>query len=494
MPVSVKNNKKIALARVESDLVLHPLGLIYLGSVLKKAGYDVRVFNIFTDQMSETINEIVRMKPLFVGLSTLTGVQTKYTYEMSRAIKQLDPKTPVVWGGVHPTLLPEDCLKEECVDIVCMGEGEEMIVELADCLLEGRDLGSVRGIGYKKDGKFAIDSRRPFISDLDKYDPDWTLVDDMEKCITPLPDGRRQMDFVGSRGCPYNCSFCYNLKFNDRRWRKHSIEYVIRNIKYLRERYNVRAIHFHDDNFFVDMDRAFQILEKLNEMDVIATSCMIRLEVLNDEIVKRLLGLGVRRIFVGWEAGSDRVLKMINKGLTREVIIEKFELLSKYSKDIAVTGASIIGFPTETWDDIYQTVDMGVKLSEMFPNIVVTFQTFIPYPGSYLYDLAKKNGFSLPKTMLEYDTFDTYKGQMELTWLPWADAKTKTIFYRIDKYGKLLTHSKGSNPIRTFGKELFYQISRSRLKSRCFVFPWEIAVLHRFNRYYNPKTYTKGAK
>ncbi|MCX5677989.1 MAG: radical SAM protein [Candidatus Omnitrophica bacterium] len=492
MEKKIKNNKIVALVRIESDVVIHPLGLIYLGSTLKKSGYDVRLFNIFKEDIGTAADEITAMQPLFVGISTLTGAQTKYSYEISKAIKARDKDVTIVWGGVHPTLLPEDCLKEDCVDIVAMGEGEEMVAELAGCLAQGKELKGVRGIGYKENGKFVIDSRRPFIGELDKYEPDWSLENDFEKCVTVLPDGRRQVDFVASRGCPYNCSFCYNLKFNDRRWRKHSPEYVIDKIGYLRRHHNIRAIQFHDDNFFVDMDRAFNILEKLKEMDVVATSCMIRLEVLTEPILRRLEALGVRRIFVGVESGSSRVLELINKGLTRELILKQFKLLSKFP-NISVTAAMIIGFPTETMDEIWQTVDLGVTLSEIFSDIVVTFQTFIPYPGSYLYQLAIENGFNLPANMADYDTFDTFTGKMHLSWLPWADKDTKTLFYRIDKYGKLLTHSKGSNMIRTFGKEIFYRISKARLKTKFFAFPWEIEVLHRFNRYYNPKYSAKGA-
>ncbi|MDD5496136.1 MAG: radical SAM protein [Candidatus Omnitrophica bacterium] len=479
-------SKKIALVRIESDVVMHPLGLIFLGNVLKKAGYDVRVFNIFEKDMERTVDEIAGMKPLFVGFSTLTGAQTKHTHQVSKALKDKNKDIKIVWGGVHPTLLPEDCLKEDCVDYVCCGEGEEFVVELAKRLSKGLDLKGMKGLGYKSNGKIILGPRMPFINELDKYEPEWELLDDFESCVTKLPDGRRQVDFVTSRGCPYNCSFCYNLKFNERKWRKHSYEYVIEKIGILRNEHDIRAIQFHDDNFFVDMDRAFRILEKLKEMDVVATSCMIRLEVLTEEILKRLIRLGVRRIFVGVEAGSDRILKLINKGLTRELIIEKFELLSKF-REVSVTAATIIGFPTETWEDICKTMDLGVRLSEIVPDIVVTFQTFIPYPGSHLYDLAVENGFALPDKISEYDKFDTFTGRMELTWLPWADENTKELFYKIDKYGKLLTHSKGTNMMRTLGKEFFYRMAKARLKTRFLAFPWEIAVLHRFNRYYNPK-------
>src|SRR3989338_8001534 len=100
----------IALVRIESDIVVHPLGLIYLGSSLKAAGYEVKIFNIFKDEIEKTVEDIVALNPLFVGFSTLTGQQTKYTHEMSEAIKVRDKDITIVWGGVHPTLLPEDCL------------------------------------------------------------------------------------------------------------------------------------------------------------------------------------------------------------------------------------------------------------------------------------------------------------------------------------------------------------------------------------------------
>lgn len=483
----MKNVRPIVLVKIDCDRVIHPLSTLYLADALKKAGYDVRVYNVFEHETDAVADEVLKLDPLFIGFSVLTGLQTKLSAAMSAAIKRKAPMIPIVWGGVHPSILPEDCLKKEFVDIVGIGEGEDVIVELAGALSARGPLEKIPGVGFKEPGgSFRINARRAFLKDLDAYRPDWSFEKDFDRCISVLPDGRRQVDFTASRGCPFNCAFCYNLSFNQRRWRKYSFEYVVNEIKYLRERHNVRAIQFHDDNFFVDIPRAFAILEALKSMDVISTSCMIRLDLITEDILKRLSALGTKRIFVGWESGSERILRLINKGLTKELVIEKFKLIAKFP-ELAVTAASIIGFPTETWRDIYETIDMGVKLAGIVPNIVITYQTFIPYPGSHLYELAIKNGFKLPEDMSGYSAFDTFTGEMKPTWLPWADASTQELFYRIDKYGKLLTHSPGSSRLRTAAKNFFYELARLRLRLKVFAFPFEIAVLHRFNRYYNPK-------
>jgi len=480
-------NNTVVLIKIDCDRVIHPLSTLYLGDALLKAGYDVRVFNIFEHEVDETIEKILETGPLFVGFSVLTGLQTALTADMSDKIKRRAPRIPIIWGGVHPSILPEDCLKEPFVDMVAIGEGEELIVELAAALKEGSSVSKIAGVGYKEGSSgYKVNPRRPLLKNLDAYKPAWSLEKDIERCISVLQDGRKQIDFTASRGCPLNCAFCYNLAFNKRQWRQYSLEYVIKEITYLKERFNVRAIQFHDDNFFVNLTRAFRILEELKRVDVISTSCMIRLNLVNEDILQRLCDLGTKRIFVGWESGSERILRLINKGLTRKMIVEKFRLISRFPQ-LAVTAASIIGFPTETWEDICETIDMGVKLATILPNIVITYQTYIPYPGSHLYELALQNGFTLPEQKTGYRTFDTFTGEMKPSWLPWADDSTQRLFYRIDKYGKLLTHSPSDSPVRTAGKKLFYELARWRLRRKCFAFPFEISVLHRFNRYYNPQ-------
>lgn len=485
-------NKRIALVRVECDRIFHPLSVLYVGGALKKAGYEVHIFNLFEHEIEKYVDKILAVDPLFVGFSVLTGKQTRDSAVMSTKLRERNKAVPIVWGGVHPSMLPTDCLKEDFIDMVCLREGEDTICEIAEVFNGKKDPKDVLGIGYKdkRTGEPMINPYRPFKKNLDDCKPDWESLShsDFEKSIGILPDGRREIDFVSSRGCPHNCAFCYNLMFNERRWRACSPEFVIREIAYLKEKYNIRAVVFQDDHFFVNKKRALYILEELKKIDVVSTSCMVRMEFIDEEFLQKLIDLGVMRIFLGWESGNDRILKLINKGFNKDFILEKFKIIAKFPQ-LGVTGASIIGFPTQTLDEIFESVNIGIKLAEMVPNVVITYQTYIPFPGSHLYGLAKENGFVPPSpgNIQEYGKFDTYTGEMPITWLPWATDKTKQYFYRIDKYGKLLTHSKGSSFLRSTAKKFFYYLAKLRLRKRFFAFPFEIFILHRFNRYFNPK-------
>ena len=483
-------NKTIALVRIECDRIFHPLSLLYIGGALKRAGYSVHLFNLFENETEDAMDKILMLKPLFVGFSVLTGRQTRSSAAMSLKLKERSKSFPIVWGGVHPSTLPLECLKENFIDMICMREGEETICEIAEALTGKKDLKDVLGLGYKDrtTGQACINPPRPFLRDLDGYRPDWSLLskEDVERSVEVLPDGRREIDFITSRGCPYNCAFCYNLLFNDRQWRKHSPEFVVKEVAFLKGKFNIGAVVFQDDHFFVEKARALHILGELKKIDIISTSCMVRLERIDEELLGKILELGVRRIFIGWESGSDRILELINKGITRDMITEKFKIIAKFP-GLGVTGASIIGFPTQTPEEVSETIKTGMWLADLIPNIVITYQTYIPFPGSHLYELAKENGFRPPDNIFDYGKFDTFTGEMPITWLPWATAKTRREFYIIDKYGKLLTHSKSSTAIRTVAKKLFYRLAKFRLRRRFFAFPFEIAIMFRFNRYFNPK-------
>ncbi|UCB56938.1 MAG: B12-binding domain-containing radical SAM protein [Candidatus Omnitrophota bacterium] len=485
-------SKKILLLKIENKFVYNPLGLLYVGSYLKNNGYDVELeivpLKSFTEDsfVERKAKKIAEGNYLFVGFSVLTGPQTKFSAILSKKIKEFDNKLPIVWGGVHPSLVREQTLKEPYVDIIVMGEGEKTALELASALLsQDRDLSLVRGIGYKKTGELIFNQGRELIKDLDEIQLDWSLVD-MKKCLLDVP-GKNVKDFsyITSRGCPHFCSFCYNKTFHKRKWRTHSLERIISDIKQLKKNYGMKTVSFLDDHFFVNKNRSFEILSRLKDIDVNCTGFLLRIDEITEDSVKRLYDLGVKSLFIGIESGNDRILSLMNKNTNKKMILEKFSILSQY-KDIAIGANKIIGYPTETMEEIEDSLDLSIKLSELIPGIVVTYNTFLPYPGTEAYQLALQEGFRPPLTTEDYEIYDTFGGSMPISWLPWQNKNTRELFFRIDKYAKLLTRSKSTSALRTLGKNLFHNMAKFRLKHRFFAFPFEIFVLFRFNRYYNP--------
>lgn len=166
-----------------------PLACLYLGTVLQEAGYrveliDERITETFEQDVADVIN---KETPLFVGISSMTGMQIRGGLKAAKTIRAVNPNLPIVWGGVHPTLCPDSTLKDPLCDIIVKGEGEITIVELADCLRTGGDLSQVAGIGFKEGQKLNYGPYRPMIEDLDVIPrPDYDLIP-MEHYFTRAP-------------------------------------------------------------------------------------------------------------------------------------------------------------------------------------------------------------------------------------------------------------------------------------------------------------------
>ncbi len=238
-----------------------PLNILYLGDALKKAEHEVQVFHCPSDQIEHWAGIITSKFPMFVGISTFTGNQTKFSAQMSKALRERS-NVKIVWGGVHPSLIPEQTLSEDYVDYIVIGEGEETIVELAQALEKNKPLKGILGLGYKENNILRFNNRRPFIKNLDKYRADWSLID-IRKYFMKLWDCNRVIKFITSRDCPYNCSFCYNMQFNRRTWRCHSIDFTVSEIQKLKDQYDIDGIGFYDDNFFSNPKRAMEILTRI---------------------------------------------------------------------------------------------------------------------------------------------------------------------------------------------------------------------------------------
>ncbi len=411
----IKRNKTVFLVKVDNAVYRNvpPLGLLYLGSSLRKAGFDPRIFHITGNEIDEVGRLVSEEKPLFVGFSVVTGWGIKPAAKLSRLIKQ-KTDVPVVWGNVHPSQLPEQCLNEDYIDIVCIGEGEETVTELAQALESGSDLNHVQGIGFKdSEGNIIINERRPFIADLDRYEIDWGLVD-LERYVTPEWKVKRTLRLTASRGCPYRCTFCYNKSFNKSRHRRHSADYVISHLKYLNEKKNIAGFYFNDDNFFVNKEWAWSILESRRCNYYV--NC--RTEYIDNEFASRLAAAGCREILLGYESGSDRVMKnLLKKGAMPRNNIDATYLLSRHPR-IRIIGSFIVGLPGETGHDRQDSLRMIGDILKMHPNIQLIIAFFRPFPGCELYDEAVKRDFRPPEKTEDWFAYDSLSN---VHYLPWLD-------------------------------------------------------------------------
>ena len=372
-----------------------PLSCLYLGTVLEKAGYRVEIIDErITPTFKEDVETSIRKeKPLLVGISSMTGMQIRGGLEAARTVREVDPDLPIVWGGVHPSLCPDSTLKDSLCDIVVNGEGEITIIELADCLREGRSLDSVVGVGYKVDGQLVFTSARPMIEDLDVIPrPNYDLIE-MDRYFTRAPStGQQQLQMVTSRGCPFDCEFCYNLKFNERRFRHHSAARVVSDMVYLVEQFGVNAIFIEDDYFFGHPGRVEEICDLLiarNLNLLVQVPCRIDyLYKRSEEMVEKLYRAGFKELWIGVESGSPDRLKEILKRTTLDQVREVNQLMSR--SGVYVKYGFMAGFPKEQRDETLQTVDFMFELLSTNPNAgTAPVAIYTPYPGTTLYDKAR---------------------------------------------------------------------------------------------------------
>ncbi|MBI5115653.1 B12-binding domain-containing radical SAM protein [Candidatus Poribacteria bacterium] len=425
----------ICLVQVENSgdfsTDIMPLGLLHVGSALKNVGFDVRIIHCTEKQIEATSAGIVKEKPLFVGFSVMTGPQTLHSALLSEAIRRSDETIPIVWGGIHPSLVPQQCLGEDYIDFVVVGEGEETAIDLARMLDHTKSFDSIPGLGYKSRGTVRLNAPRPFIENLDndKYRLRFDLLD-VPSYFTRLRSFSRVVAYKTSRGCPYQCAFCYNQRFNRGRWRAKSPDRVIEEIGFLKREYGIDAVCFYDDTFFVNKKRAVEILAGI----AIPAKTDIRIDLVDETLLQRLKEFGVFDLLIGVESGSDRILNLLGKKITCEDIKKAVKLLAKY--DLRVGYSAITGLPTEKPEELKKTIEMLLWIHKVHRNKTITVGPYLPYPGTALYEIALAEGFEPPGTTKGWGIMDRWSPMLRLPWaksddLYWIREYLKFLNYRL---------------------------------------------------------------
>jgi anaerobic magnesium-protoporphyrin IX monomethyl ester cyclase len=476
--------QRVVLLKLESspkDLVVAPpFGLLYLTSALEKAGFEAEIIHETgtPETIKKILSRVLLLDPLFVGLSILTGPSLVPSLAASREIKK-HSAVPVVWGGVFPSMVPQDVLRSAFVDIVAVGEGEETVVELARHFAgKGRQpaaLKNIRGIGYMENGKVTLNPPRPIIPDLDLYPPAWDHIDveryffDYRKYYSEMgsrfPAGKIGV-VMTSRGCPSRCGYCFNQFIYKRKYRAHSVRHSVAEIEWLKKNHRIAAVSFLDDNFFSDPKRALEIVRNLG----LPWNASLRADYATrwgEDFFRKLRDSGCIELRIGAESGSPRVLDLMQKDITVEDIRRSAELCRKFG--IRALFNFMIGIPGEVWPDMLKTFQIMDDLERMGDGIVASGPlVYLPWPGTALFDAAVGMGFHRPERLEEWAV--SMGARQPAT--PYVDRRAKFVHYfRILAFRKSVKKLPFAWPAK-----LLSFVARQRWDKRAFRVPLDYYV------------------
>ncbi|TRZ52415.1 MAG: radical SAM protein [Dehalococcoidia bacterium] len=363
--------------------VTPPLGLMYLASSLRLSGHHVKILDLFSfGEGAEKLSEVLARE--FFDMVGITGMSLQHNeiLKASEIIKAVDKKIVVAVGGSHASALPSLLLRDENIDFVFRGESDYAFPSLADAISNGTKWENILGLCFKTDREFHI-SPPAIIENIDSLPfPAWDLIE-IKKYVgfhhgffyEREPIGK----IISSRGCPYLCTFCAAQITHSRTWRPHSPERVISEIDRLVREVGIQELHIEDDNFTLNLKRAKDIFREIinRKYDLkINFPNGLRMDRLDDQLLKLMKQAGVYSITFGIESGSPQILRMIKKNISCEFIEKQVKKVKKYG--FYTQGFFIIGFPFERKKDIEKTINFALKLD----LDAAFFGTYVPLPGS----------------------------------------------------------------------------------------------------------------
>lgn len=371
---------------VESAGTWLPLGLLYVGGALRKAGYDVVLYDAMSKfHTLDDIRETLRLeRPDAVMVSCITATVVDGV-EVCRVAKEETPNVLTVLGNTHPSFMWEEILRNEAdVDAIVRFEGEETAVELLGAWgTPGLD--RVRGIAYRRDGRPHATPLRGFIRDLDQVEPAWDLVLWHEYSYRPKPQSTLAV-VSSSRGCRQHCSFCSQRLFWKESWRAVSPECFVGQLEDLRDRFGVDVVMLADEIPSLDRMRWERMLDMLIERQV-GTAILLETrvdDILRDEdILPKYRAAGIEHVYVGVESVNQATLDLFRKDLRIEQSKRAIELINAH--DMISETSFVMGMPDETAAEM----ERCIELSKYYDPDMAFFLAITPWPYADLHDKVK---------------------------------------------------------------------------------------------------------
>jgi len=404
-----------------------PLNLGFIAAYLEKHGVEVNIIDQVAGQNVK--KELEKFQPNIAGITASTPLIYN-AYEISKLCNDMGIFTVI--GGVHASILPHEVIQH--ADAVVVGDGEIAMLNLA----KKTKRGIIKGEWINNLDEIPLPARHLMQMNFHVRTKD---RNPNSSYMYFVPKGAKVSTILTSRGCPYNCIFCWN-SWRNTPYRFNSPERVIEEIKHLIENYDISAIWFHDDNLLVNKKRVKKICKLLKENEInIVWGCNSRVDIIDYDILKTIKDVGCKQVDFGFESGSQRILDVLNKKTTVEQNLKAIKLCRKVGLNFQ--GSFIIGSPTETLEDIKKTEKFIID------NDIENFQLCImtAYPGTQLWSYCKENNmlpdkFDWSLFNSDYAPFSCNKN--------FTKEEIENIFNSVHR--KLILNRIAKHPIKSFRK------------------------------------------
>jgi radical SAM superfamily enzyme YgiQ (UPF0313 family) len=365
-----------------------PQGIMHLSSALKAAGHQVELA-VATHQ--DPVQVAREFRPDVAGYSVITGSQ-RYYLELNRRLKTAIPGLFSVVGGPHPTFFPE-MVAREGVDGICRGEGEAALVDLVEALAAGGPPAVLEldNWSFRRNGATITNPVRPYVVDLDALPfPDRALVYERD----PIAARSKIKHFLTGRGCPYNCTYCFNHALSEiyggkgRRFRQRSVDTVLEEVGWVRDHYPLEFVVFVDDTFVLSREWLSEFAEKYPRRIGLPFFCNTRANLVTEEQVRLLKAAGCHSVSMGIETGSDSLRNdLLKRHMSQAQILEAARLIREGG--LHFTTTNMIGLPTSTLEDDFETLELNIRARPSYAHVFI----FQPYPRTELGEFTREHGW-----------------------------------------------------------------------------------------------------
>lgn len=438
----------------------------------------------------------------YFGSTVMPGPQLRQAIPFSKKIKEKFPNVITIWGGYFASNQYKVSLNSGYVDYVINGPGDTTFPELINTLESNQKekLALIKNLIFKNEKGEIIKTSVEALLDQDtlpKFPYDYlNSFYPVKNYLAKTFMGNKTLSYHSSMGCPFSCSFCAVVPIYNAKWKGMSAPRIYEDVKYFKEKYNINAIEFHDNNFFTSKKRVLEFSELIMN-DNISYWGEGRIDTINmysDDDLKLMRKAGCKMIFLGAETGNDAVLKQMNKGGTQTGQMIKDFVLRMKNADIVPELSFVLGMPAPTEKEVYDQILWDInfikEIKTINPNAEIIIYLFSPVPteGSELYQQILDAGFHFPEQLEDWispswENFDLRKNPLT----PWLKP------YMIDTIKNFETVLNGYYPtasdfrIKGYKKTILKTISSVRYKTGFYHFPYEIKALHKIWKYRQPE-------